>query len=144
MENQTTTIPKWYWVLAVIFLLWNLMGVSSFFYHVFITEETLSALPIAEQDLYRSYPFWTKIAFAAAVFGGLIGSIGLLMKKGWAKLAFIISLAGIIPQMSYDLFFSKAKEVYGAGTEYMPISIIVVGVFLVWFSSYAVKKHWLT
>lgn len=143
MENQTTTIPRWYWGVAVVFLLWNLMGVGSFFHHVFITDEALQALPTAEQDLYLSYPLWTKIAFAFAVFGGAIGCIGLLLKKGWASWAFIISLIAILPQMTYDLFFSKAKEVYGSGTEFMPVSVIVVGLFLVWFSSYALKKQWL-
>jgi len=57
------------------------MGVGSFFQHTFITDEALQALPVAERDLYNSYPLWTKIAFAIAVFGGAIGSLGLVMKK---------------------------------------------------------------
>lgn len=143
MENQETTIPKWHLALAIFFLLWNLMGVGSFFQHTFITEEDIAALPIAEQALYGSYPFWTTIAFAVAVFGGMIGSIGLIMKKKWSKSAFIISLAAIIPQMIHNLFFTKAREVYGPGTEVMPILIIVFGIFLVWFSSLGIKKNWL-
>ncbi len=143
MENQKTTIPKWYWALVVLFLLWNLMGVVSFFQHTFITDEALQALPAAERDLYNSYPLWTKIAFAFAVFGGAIGSVGLVMKKKWAKYAFIVSLVGIIPQMAHNLFFTKAREVYGPGTEIMPVLIIVFGVFLVWFSAFGIKKNWL-
>ena len=34
-------------------------------------------------------------------------------------MAFIISLAGIIPQMMQNLFLSNAREVYGPGTEIM-------------------------
>jgi hypothetical protein len=45
--------------------------------------------------------------------------------------------------MTYDLFFSNAREVYGSGTAFMPVSVMVVGIFLVWFSSYALKKQWL-
>lgn len=143
METQKTTIPKWFWAVAVFFLLWNLMGVGSFFQHTFITDEALQALPEAERNLYNSYPLWTIIAFAIAVFGGIIGSIGLLMKKKWAKPAFIVSLVAIIPQMTHNLFFTNAREVYGPGTEVMPVLIIVFGVFLVWFSAFGIKKGWL-
>ena len=143
MKNQATTLPKWYWALAVLFLLWNLMGVVSFFQHTFISEEALAALPAAEQNLYNSYPIWTTVAFAIAVFGGTIGSIGLMMKKKWAKTAFIASLVAIIPQMTHNLFFTKAREVYGPGTEIMPILVIFFGVLLVWFSAFSIKKNWL-
>jgi hypothetical protein len=144
MEHQKAMIPKWYWALAVLFLLWNLMGVTSFFVHTFVSQEALQAMPEAERNLYGSYPLWTKIAFAIAVFGGIIGAVGLIMKKAWAKPAFLISLAAIIPQMIHNLFFTKVREVYGAGTEVMPILVILIGAFLVWFSSYGIKKNWLT
>jgi hypothetical protein len=143
MENQETKLPIWYWILAVFFLIWNVMGVVQFYDITFIADDVLQALPEAERDLYGSYPIWTKIAFAFAVFGGTIGSIGLLLKKKWANPAFVISLLGIIPQMIHNIFFTNAKEVYGPGTVAMPIMVILIGVFLVWFSSYAIKKNWL-
>lgn len=143
METQNTIIPKWFWVVSVFFLLWNLMGVGSFIQHIFITDEVLQALPEAERNLYLSYPLWTIIAFAIAVFGGLVGSVGLVMKKKWAKLAFIASLVAIIPQMTHNLFFTNAREVYGPGTEVMPVLVIVIGVFLVWFAILGIKKGWL-
>ena len=65
------------------------------------------------------------------------------MKKKWAKSAFIISLVALIPQMIHNLFFTKAREVYGPGIELMPIMIIVFGVFLLWFSAFGIKKDWL-
>jgi len=143
MENQKIMIPKWYWVVAIIFLLWNLMGVVSFFYHTFITDEALQKLPEAERDLYNSYPLWTKIVFAIAVLGGAIGSIGLIMKKKWTKPAAIVSLAAIIPQMIHNLFFTNSGEVYGPANVVMPVLVIIFGVLLVWFTSVGVKKSWL-
>tara|TARA_B110000196_G_C20960716_1_gene573828 strand:+ start:42 stop:476 length:435 start_codon:yes stop_codon:yes gene_type:complete len=143
MKNIINKTPIWYWILAVIFLLWNLMGVGSFFHHTLISDETLQAMPRNEKELYNSYPLWTIIAFAFAVFGGTIGSIGLILKRKWAKTAFIISLGGIIPQMIQNLFISNAREVYGPGTEIMPIMVIIFGVFLVWFTNLAIKKGWL-
>lgn len=143
MENQKISIPIWFWIIAVVALLWNLMGVMSFYMHVFITDEALQALPEAERNLYDSYPLWTEIAFGIAVLGGFLGSIALLMKKKWAKSAFLISLLAIIPQMTHNLFFTNVKEVYGPGTEIMPVMVIIFGVFLLWFSSFGIKKGWL-
>ncbi|WP_026977591.1 hypothetical protein [Flavobacterium tegetincola] len=143
MENKIK-IPIWFWVTAVFFLLWNSMGVISFFAHTFISEEDLALLPIQERELYGDYPIWTTIVFAIAVFGGLLGAVGLLLKKKWSKTAFIISLLAIVPQMTHNLFFTKSVEVYGVGqAATMPIMVVVFGLFLVWFSSYGIKKNWL-
>lgn len=144
MENNTVKTPIWFWVIAIFFLFWNVMGVISFFAHTFISEESLAALPNNERALYGEYPFWTTLVFAVAVFGGFIGALGLIFKKKWATIAFIISLCAIIPQMIHNIFFTKSIEVYGPGqAATMPILVIVFGVFLVWFSYYCTKKNWL-
>ena len=90
------------------------------------------------------YPTWITIIFAIAVFSGLLGSLGLLLKKKWSKLAFIISLCAIVPQMVHNVFFTKSIDVYGIGQAVtMQIMVVVFGVFLVWFSNFAIKKNWL-
>ena len=143
MENQTVKVPTWYWVVAIIFLLWNLMGVGSFLSQTMMTDEMMQSLSVAEQELYSSYPFWTYIAFAVAVFGGTIGSIGLLLRKKWTKMAFIISLIAIVPQMTYGIFFTDTSLVYGAAAMVMPVMIVVVGFFLVWYAGSVTKRGWL-
>ena len=145
MENTKTKTPVWYWVVAIIFLLWNIMGVLSFLTHTFISEEALAAQPEEIIELYGGYPLWTSIVFAIAVFGGLFGAIGLLLKRKWAKLAFVISFCAIVPQMIHNVFFTKSIEVYGPGqAAMMPIMLVVFGLFLIWFSSYSIKKGWLS
>jgi hypothetical protein len=140
-ENK---IPMWFWVVAVFFLLWNIMGIFSFFGHTFITEELLAKLPEKERALYGEYPFWITIIFAIATFGGLIGSIGLLMKRKWSKLFFIISFSAIVPQMIHNVFFTKTIEVYGRTQAVtMPILVVLFGGILIWFSNYCINKGWL-
>lgn len=143
-DSTQIKIPKWFWVLAVIFLLWNIMGILSFFGHTFITEEALAQLPENERALYGDYPFWTTIIFAIATFGGLIGSIGLILKRKWSKQFFIISFLAIVPQMIHNVFFTKSMEVYGmAQAVTMPVLVVLIGVFLIWFSYYSSTKNWL-
>lgn len=142
-DSKQIKIPKWFWVLAVIFLLWNIMGLLSFIGHTFITQEALAKLPENERALYEDYPFWTIILFAIATFGGLIGSIGLIIKRRWSKHFFIISFLAIVPQMIHNVFYTKSKEVYGtAQAVTMPILVVCIGAFLIWFSNYAINKNW--
>jgi len=143
MRNDTSKIPAYFWVLATFFLLWNIMGVASFLMHTFISDESLALLPVAEQELYNSYPMWTIVAFGIAVLGGFLGSIGLLRKRKWSKLLFIISLFGIVPQMIHNVFFTKTLEVYGPEAALMPMMVVVFGAFLVWFADLGIKKSWL-
>lgn len=144
MESVEIKIPKWFWAVAIFFLLWNLMGVFSFCTHTFISEEVLAALPEKERELYGDYPIWTTIVFAIAVFFGLFGSLGLILKKKWSKLSFFISIYAIIPQMTHTIFFTKSMDVYGPGqAATMPILVVVFGLFLIWFSNYSINKSWL-
>ena len=144
MNYQLHKIPVWYWIATVFFLLWNIMGVVSFFYHVFLPEEYFNALPENQKALFSQYPLWTKIAFAMAVFGGLIGTIGLITRRKWARKYFIISLIGIIPQMIHSLYFTDTIEIHGPREAFlMPIMIVVIGIFLICFSNSCIKKGWL-
>ena len=144
MENNKIKLPIWFWLITIFFILWNIMGVISFFAHTFISQEALDQLPANEKALYAEYPLWTSVVFAIAVSGGLLGSIGLILRKKWAKIAFIISLFGIIPQMIHNVFFTKSTEVYGPGQAMtMPIMVIVFALFLIWFANFCIKKEWL-
>lgn len=143
MENKIK-VPMSFWIITVVALLWNILGVASFFAHTFISEESLANLPTAERELYGDYPLWTTVVFAIAVFGGLLGSIGLGMRQKWAKTAFIISLMAIIPQMIHNVFFTKSMDVYGPSqTATMPLMVVLFGILLVWYSNMAIKKDWL-
>jgi hypothetical protein len=144
MEQGKVKVPIWFWIVAVFFFLWNLMGIGSFYMHLFISTEALDALSVPEKELFESYPAWTKVAFAVAVFGGFLGSIGLLLKKAWSKRFFIISLCAILPQMIYHVFITESMEVYGPGSVVMPIMVVAFGLLLIWFSKMGIKKNWLT
>lgn len=140
-SNKPTTL---FWIIGVAALVWNGLGVMQYLGMAYMTDEVKAALPEAERTLYDNIPSWVTAAFAIAVFGGLIGSAFLLMRKKLARPMFLISLIAIIVQMSYNLFMSRAAEVYGPGSVIMPIMIIVIGVFLLMYSKKTIAKGWLS
>lgn len=140
-SNKPTTL---FWIIGVAALVWNGLGVMQYLGMAYMTDEVKAALPEAERTLYDNIPSWVTAAFAIAVFGGLIGSAFLLMRKKLARPMFLISLIAIIVQMSYNLFMSRAAEVYGPGSVIMPIMVIVIGVFLLMYSKKTIAKGWLS
>lgn len=136
--------PRWFWIVSVLALLWNLMGVGAYLQQAFMSIEDLEMLTQEQRLLYESQPAWVTGAFAIAVWGGALGCIALLLRKKWAHPVLLISLVGIVAQMSYVFFMSNSFEVYGPGSAIMPIMIIIIGVALVFFARSATHKHWLS
>ena len=139
METKT---PLWFWILSIIFLLWNLIGIGSFVAQILMTPEALEALPKAERELYDSYPSWTYIVYFIAVFAGFLGSLGLLLKKRWARTLFLVSLLAVLIQMGHSLFVANALEVYGNEALILPVIVTIISIMLLWFANFCAKKPW--
>jgi hypothetical protein len=142
---MTTTVkpPVWFWVVSTIALLWNLMGVFNYLNQAFNQQAILESLDQAQREVFEGIPAWATAAFAIAVFSGFIGSIGLLLRKKWARPFFIISLITAVAQFVHWLFISNAVEAFGTSTYGMPMIVIIIGLYLVFFSKQGIQKGWL-
>ena len=143
MNNNNTTVPKWFVILVIVMVIWNLMGVMAFVMQMTMTAEQIAALPTKEQMLYQDIPRWVHIAFGCGVFGGALGCIALIFKKVIALPILFISLAGVLVQMFHSFFIANAFEVYGPGGAVMPIMVIIIALYLVWLANHAKTKGWL-
>ena len=141
--TETSPLPRSFMIIAVMALVLNLLGVSAYIMQVTMDAATLTALPDAERLLYETTPAWATGAFAIAVHAGALGCILLLFKKAWAMPVFIVSLLGVLVQMVHSFFFSNSFEVFGPGGAIMPIMVVCVSVYLVWYSKQAKDKAWI-
>lgn len=141
--HSTTSPGGWFKPLVVLAILWNGMGIYNFYAQLTISAENIAKLPVPEQALMTDVPLWTTIAFAIGVFGGTLGSIGLLIQKAWAKVPLLLSFVAVFFQMGYWLFFTTAVEVYGPTTYFMPIVVILVAYLLLKLCLNGVRKGYL-
>jgi len=140
----TSTKPSTsFWIISILALIWNIMGVVAYLGQAYITDEALALLPEADQAYYNNVPAWVTAAFAIAVFSGFIGTVVLLMKKKFATSLFIVSFLAVITQSIYNLFIQNYADVTGVKM-IMPLVIIVIALFLVWYSKNETKKGVLT
>lgn len=121
-------------VLSVLAILWNLMGVLAFVAQQAMPAEAMAKLPQEQQDLYAKIPLWATIAFGVAVFGGLAGSITLIMKKSISAPLFILSLAGVLAQQAHMYFFSDTMKVMGPSSAIMPTVVLIIAIALIPFA----------
>jgi hypothetical protein len=74
-------------------------------------------------------------------FTGLIGSVGLLLRKRWAKPVLIVSLIALVVLEGWIVFFSGALEQFGLA---VPVMVSVGAIMLAWLATYARTKGWLS
>ena len=139
-SNKPTTA---FWIISVLALLWNIMGVVAYLGQAYMTEEVLKSLPLTEQEYYNNVPAWVTAAFAIAVFAGVFGCVGLLMKKKWATILFIISLISVIAQFTYNFLIQTDMEV---STIHMIWSfvVIIIAILLIFLSRKSAKEGWIS
>ena len=143
LDNAQTKVPTWFWIVAVLGLLWFLMDFSAFYMRVFGAEAAFASMPEAQQALYRGMPAWVNIVFALEVFGGLLGCVGLLLKKRWAVWLLSISLIGTLCQTAYIFFLSDAVSVMGSMAIVMPLVAIFIVCALLFVARTATARGWI-
>lgn len=143
MTNTVSSIPRSFWAIGIVSMLWNALGVMTYLMSVTMSEARLLAMSEAERALYEHVPWWATSAYAIGVFGGVAGSVGLLMKKRWSVPMFVASLAGIVVQMGHASFMTDFLAVQGGSAAILPIVIVLVAACLVWYARSAAEKGWL-
>ena len=143
MNDKTIKPTSAFWIISVVALIWNVMGVIAYLGQAYMTEEVLKALPEGEQAYHNNIPAWVTAVFAIAVFAGVFGSIGLLMRKKWATILFVVSLIAVIAQSIYNFFIQTYVDVTGVKMIW-PIVILIIAILLVFLSRKAAKEGWIS
>lgn len=141
--DSVVSRPRGFLVIAMAALLWNLLGVAMFVMQINMSPEALAALPQAERGLYEAAPTWINIAFGVAVFSGVLGALGLLMKKRWAVVMFLLSLIGLLVQLGSIYAMTPAWEVQGPTGVIMPAVLVLIAIFLWWYARKAAARNWI-
>lgn len=120
------------------------MGVGAYLMMTTITKEDLVAQYGQEfGDIFAAKPAWATGAFAIAVFAGLLGSVALLIRKKWALHLFILSLIGVIVHDIWGIM-AGTLSVVGTFDKVMTVMVVVIGVFLIWFTKKKIAKGYIT
>lgn len=142
MNDKTNAGIHWsFWVITVVALLWNLMGVINF--SAQMSADLVATYPETHRAIIEGRPAWATAAFAVAVFGGALGCLLLLFRKSSAMYLFVASLLGAIVAMMHALGVTGSTDFSRFEVFMMMLMPLVVAAFLLWYSKQAEKKDWI-
>lgn len=147
VSNPLKTIkakaPLWFYFVATLSLLWNIMGLMAFVIQMTMTPDALAQMSPDQIKLYETTPAFVDAIFGFAVVSGVLGCLLLLLRKSLAYKVLVVSLIAVLLQMSYVFCIQQAAVVLGADALIMPSVVVIWGLFLVWFSQLSITKKWL-
>lgn len=132
-----------FWVVAALAVAWNLFGVFVYVQQATLTPQAVQALPEAERALLLGRPAWATAAFAMGVFGGAAGSLLLLLRSRWALPVLALSLLGVVVQQVQAFGPANAYAALGPAALPVPATVLVVGIFLLFYARGARRRGWL-
>lgn len=137
--------PISYWIIAGIFLLWNLTGLMFYYVQVTMTPEVMAEnFTEAQQAFMNSEPAWATSAYAIAVTAGVIAGALLLMRKALALPFFILSFVAVLVQDFNAFVLRDVVNVWGSSAFYLPSVVIIICLAEIWYSRSSKTKGWLS
>jgi len=135
--------PASYYVIATAALLWNLFGVMMYVMQVSATPEALSAAYSPQQvAMLLAVPAWATSATAIATNCGALGCLFLLLRKSWAKWAFVLSLAALVLQDLYLFVLTDSVAAFGKFPLFLQTAVMIVAVVLVGYSRSIADRYY--
>jgi hypothetical protein len=128
--------PLHLWIVGALALLWNGFGAYDYVMTRMRNTDYLAGMmptvdPNAMLAWVDAFPAWASAGWALGVWGGLAGSILLLMRNRWAVPAFAVSLIGALLGLGYQILAAPPLAgAEGAMNTIMPYVIILVALAL--------------
>jgi hypothetical protein len=138
MDNNPTKPPVHFWIVASLATLWNCIGPIDYVMTRTRNDDWIrSMMPTVDpQAVYAwidSYPLWASAGWGLGVWGGLAGSLLLLLRHRLAVVVLGVSLVGAILGIGYSLLNPPDWPGMDSGfNAIMPYVIIAIalGLFL--------------
>lgn len=141
--RMTTATPWHLWAVGIVGLLWNGYGCVDYTMTQLQGDAWLQSMKMTEAQIayFNAMPAWTHGAWAIGVWGGLLGSVLLLLRMKWAFHLFVASLLGLVGSLIYQYGMSNGMEVGGTSSVVMYGVILAACLFFIWYSRMMSQKR---
>lgn len=133
--------PVWFTLAALLLTLWGLVGCATLYMHFGIGPDASASQ--YDRDLYRSMPLWVNLSYILAVISGMMGAVGLLLKRAWAVLLSAISLICVVAQFGWVFAATDIIAMKGLWVVYFPAFVFIVQSVQLWMAGKGKRRRWL-
>jgi len=141
MNQSTTKAPFHLWIIGILAVLWNAMGAFDYTATQMKLDFYMSQFTPEQLDYFYTFPAWVDAGWAIAVWGALLASLVLLMRKAFAVWLFGISILGMAATAVYTFFLTDSSSVMGEGALMFTAVIWVIALLLYFYSSAMAKRR---
>lgn len=135
-DTMKAATPWHLWAVGVVGLLWNGYGCVDYTMTQLQGDAWLQSMKMTEAQIayFNSMPAWMHGAWAIGVWGGLLGSMLLLLRMKWAFHLYVASLLGLVASLIYQYGMSNGMEVGGTSSVVMYGVVLAACLFFIWYS----------
>ena len=126
LSNNTSKAPWHFWVISIVGFLWSLMGAMDYVMTQTRNEEYMSAFTPEQLEFFYGFPVWVVASWAIAIWGEVVGTILLILRKSSATIALLASLIAMFITFVHNYILSNGLEVIGGTFELVFTGVIVI------------------
>ncbi len=145
LSNNTPKAPWHFWVISIVGFLWSLMGAMDYVMTQTRNEEYMSGFTPEQLEFFYSFPVWVVASWAIAIWGEVVGTILLILRKSAAVWFLMASIIAMFITFIHNYILSNGLEVIGGTFELVFTSvIIIVAIGLYLYANTSNKKGFLS
>jgi len=141
-EEPTTTtlrVPWHLWVIGILALLWNAMGAFDYLMTQTRNEGYMSQFTPEQLEYFYGFPAWVVAFWALAVWGGVLGTIFLLLRKRFAVQTLLVSFVAMVITTIRNVFLTDGLEAMGGGFAMIFTALIFIFALLLYLYARAMR-----
>ena len=138
-DDPPRATPWHLWVVGSLGTLWNAFGAFDYLMTQTENEAYMGNFSPDQIDFFYGLPSWVVAFWALAVWGGLVGTVLLLLRKRWAAPVLLVSFVSMAVSFVHNLLLANGLEIMGAGGAAFSGVIFLVALGL-WLYARAMAK----
>ena len=140
MNPNNVKAPVHLWIIGIVSLLWNALGAFDYLATKMRLDFYMSQFTAEQLEYFYGFPAWMVAAWAVGVWGALLGTLALLMRKAWAVWLYGASLLGLAVSTVYNFVLSDGAAIMGEPAVIFTAVIWVIALFLFFYAKAMARR----
>jgi hypothetical protein len=141
MTRSSNKTPVHLWTIGILSLLWNAFGAFDYTATQYRIESYVSQFTPEQLDYFYAFPAWVDAAWAVGVWGSLLGSIFLLLRKSFSVWLFGVAILGLAGTSVYTFLLSNGAAMMSDGDVTFTAIIWAIALFLYFYASAMITRR---
>lgn len=140
---ETPVRRPWHlWAVGIVSLLWNGFGAYDYVSTNLQGDAYMRSMGMTEAQIsyFNAMPSWMMGVWAVGVWGGVLGSVLLLLRMKWALHVFVVSLAAFVVSLVYYYGMSDGAALMTPTMQIMQVVILAACLVFAWYAWTMTKR----